>query len=338
MKEPLVSIVTPCYNAAPYLPRYLDSILNQTYPNLELILVDDGSTDDTKCVIDRYAAEFDRRGIRVHLLHQRNSGLGAAVSRGIKYVTGAYLVWPDPDDFLMRESIEKRVHLLEMHPEYGWARSNAYVFDEDDLRSPVRLLERNSSRLSKPWLFDDIVALQFMFCCGCYMLRVSALDDVNPARDLYPDAAGQNIQMLLPIAYKYPCIAIDEPLYGYVIRANSLSRASRDNPLDAQLARDEGVERIMIETLRRIDGAPPSAAERHLAVMRFQRFRAAWLYGDRTAMDKFLAEIEARGESTVTTWLMNHNRPSAPLNFIIRAIDLARRWRTTIGRARAADV
>ena len=58
MDNPLVSIVTPCYNGAPYLPRFFDSILNQTYKHLEVIFVDDGSQDDTKKVVDQYSSKF----------------------------------------------------------------------------------------------------------------------------------------------------------------------------------------------------------------------------------------------------------------------------------------
>ena len=74
MKQPLVSIITPCYNGEPYLDQYFDSILKQTYQHLELIFVDDGSTDRTSEIAENYREKLEDRGIRYILLKQENRG------------------------------------------------------------------------------------------------------------------------------------------------------------------------------------------------------------------------------------------------------------------------
>ena len=84
MKKSLVSIVTPCYNGELYLDRFFQSVLNQTYPALELVFVNDGSTDGTEAVVDRYRPLFQKRGIRFIYEYQENQGQAAALNRGLK--------------------------------------------------------------------------------------------------------------------------------------------------------------------------------------------------------------------------------------------------------------
>ena len=107
MQDELVSIITPCYNVANTLIYYLQSILNQTYKNIEVIAVDDGSTDDTADILKEYVFIFAKYQMKLEYIYQKNAGLGAAINTGLKYVNGEYLCWADPDDFYMSDSIAK---------------------------------------------------------------------------------------------------------------------------------------------------------------------------------------------------------------------------------------
>lgn len=82
-KPPLISVVVPIYNVERYLEECVESILAQTYPNIELVLVDDGSTDNCPAICDRYAAACDR----VKCVHRENGGLSAARNTGVKVVS-----------------------------------------------------------------------------------------------------------------------------------------------------------------------------------------------------------------------------------------------------------
>lgn len=108
----LVSIVIPVFNGGYYLQRMLDSILNQTYPQIEMILVDDGSTDDTVQTAQRYQQRFAERGFGYRIIQSAHKNASAAINQGLPYVTGEYLIWPDSDDILEPESVEKRVEFL----------------------------------------------------------------------------------------------------------------------------------------------------------------------------------------------------------------------------------
>ena len=91
-----ISVIVPVYNVAGYLPQCVDSILSQDYGNLEVILIDDGSTDGSGEICDRYAA-LDSR---VRVIHQKNGGAAAAKNAGLRLATGEYLAFADSDDYL----------------------------------------------------------------------------------------------------------------------------------------------------------------------------------------------------------------------------------------------
>ena len=106
---PLVSVVIPCYNHGAFLAEAIESIQAQTYPHIEILVVDDGSTDNTKEV----ACGFEK----VRYIHQPNAGLSAARNTGIKASTGAYILFSDADDWLMPNAVETNMVLLQQRPD-----------------------------------------------------------------------------------------------------------------------------------------------------------------------------------------------------------------------------
>ena len=109
MNNQLISVVIPVYNPGKHLYRCLDSIVDQTYKNLQIILVDDGSTDGSSEVCDKYA-EADSRIICVH---QPNSGVSSARNKGLELATGEYLHFPDSDDYLAPDTYERLIDEIE---------------------------------------------------------------------------------------------------------------------------------------------------------------------------------------------------------------------------------
>lgn len=100
--KPLVSVIVPCYKVEQYLPNCIDSVVNQTYGNWELILVDDGSPDKCGGICDRYAAGDNR----IKVLHKHNGGLSSARNAGMKVMTGNYVTFLDSDDFLHTDALK----------------------------------------------------------------------------------------------------------------------------------------------------------------------------------------------------------------------------------------
>ena len=98
----LVSIIVPVYNVEKYLERCLDSLINQTLKDIEIILVDDGSTDDSGNICDKYA----KKDKRIKVIHKENGGLSDARNIGLSIANGRYLQFVDSDDFIHKQMIE----------------------------------------------------------------------------------------------------------------------------------------------------------------------------------------------------------------------------------------
>src|SRR5215210_5416608 len=111
-EEGKVSVVIPCYNQAHFLPEAIQSVLSQSYQNFEVLVIDDGSKDDTPEV----ASDFSAKDPRVRLIKQENRGLAGARNRGLAESRGEYVVFMDSDDRLVGEALEVGVRELASHP------------------------------------------------------------------------------------------------------------------------------------------------------------------------------------------------------------------------------
>ena len=235
--QPLVSIITPCYNGEHCLFRLLDSILAQSYGPIEFILVNDGSTDGTQALAESYISKFKEAGIGYTIVCQENKGLAGAINAGLKRFTGDYL--------------EDRVRVLEEHTEYAVVSSDAFIRDSESLDTYKTLISSNRQYLDDPNQFMHHLNGDSIFCSGCHMVRTSAFLEVHPNRMIYAARRGQNWQMLLPLYYKYKWVFIDNPLYNYIVFPNSMSRD--EQTLDALLFRYDEHETILNETLNQIE-------------------------------------------------------------------------------------
>lgn len=215
-----VSIVTTVLNGEGYLSRMLDSVLEQSYKDLEMILVDGGSTDKTVKLAEDYREKFRKEGIEYHVVrgHGNNS---AGLNQGFPFVRGEFLVWPDGDDVLEKESIEKRVEFLQTHSQYQCVRSLGYYVREgtEERARPDEAI----GDLENESLFFPILYGETYVCCGCYMFRSERFFDIYPERKIPESGVGQNLQMLLPFTYRYPCPTIKEELYRVYVRPGSMS-------------------------------------------------------------------------------------------------------------------
>jgi glycosyltransferase involved in cell wall biosynthesis len=137
-----ISVVMSVYNGMDYLKESVESILNQSYKNLEFIIINDGSTDQTKEVLDRFA-KVDKR---VRVFHQKNIGLTKSLNLGISRAKGSYIARQDADDVSLPQRLEKQLHFLQENPKYFLVATSYREIDENsrDLGIPkVPLLEND---------------------------------------------------------------------------------------------------------------------------------------------------------------------------------------------------
>ncbi len=139
---PRISVVIPCYNVAPLVEQSIRSALNQSHPPAEIILVDDGSKDDTPAVIQRFIDAHDQRlPTRIVLIRQKNAGVSRARNVGIVKAGGDFIAFLDGDDLFMPSKLEKQLALLEAHPEACGVFCGLFQFmdDLDDMeRAPIQ--------------------------------------------------------------------------------------------------------------------------------------------------------------------------------------------------------
>lgn len=305
-----VTIIVPCYNVAETLPRFLDSVLKQTYCNIQLIAVDDGSTDNTAEILKKYRKKFLQENMDFLYIYQENQGLGGAINTGLKHIEGAYLCWADPDDFYMETSVEERLKILEEHKEYDIVSSDAYYYNSDDLTTPIQKATDGLIHKCEPDQFEYLLLEKSHFCPGCHMLRMSAFDKVNPKHEIYPARRGQNWQLLLPMYYHYKRYFLDKPLYGYVIYSNSMSRG--DNNEEKVLERIDEHEKILEETLKNIE-MNPDIQKKYLNIVKVRytekRFYAAIDFRDKRTLKEMyikLKQLSALSRNTHTLYLRNN--------------------------------
>ena len=231
----MVSLIVPCYNAERFIDRCIDSILAQTDNDIELILVNDGSTDNSDKIIKSRMNEIESFVKKFIYVVQENQGVGAACGNAFRLATGQYLSLMDADDYIMPDSIRCRREWLDSHPDFGIVRTNGYYVSEDSFDICNGLLEVNEEMKTKEYIFDDIFDGATFLWPGTYMIRMSVLDDLYPGRKIYPSRSGQNLQFLLMAAYKSKAGFIDIPLMKYVIRKESLSHFSSGDVMKKEM-------------------------------------------------------------------------------------------------------
>ncbi len=273
--HPLVSIIIPCYNGEKLIERMLDSVIAQTYRPIELIIVNDGSTDNSDSVIQYYHEKFQKADITCKYITQENQGLGGAINTGLKHFSGEYLCWADIDDYYDENSILHRLEFLEDHSEYAVVTSNAYILDSNNLNDKKKTIASGVSDNENEYQFWNLLRGDSIFCSGSHMIRTRDFLDVNPSRSIYPARRGQNWQMLLPVYYKYKRYFLDEPLYNIIVYPNSMSR---DITFEQMLYRCEEHEGIIFNTLKNIDMTNEDCKKAEMLVKEMYARRRMYLY------------------------------------------------------------
>lgn len=241
-----VSIITPVYNGEEYIERYINSIIMQSYDNIELIIIDDGSTDKTKELIQK--SINIRKEVDMKYIYQKNGGQAVAIANGIKYVTGEFLVWADADDYYEKEAINSMVSFLNLHPEADVVRCNAIARDENNLEKILYYMKVPQKYQNKKDIFEDCIFVRGINCFpGVYMVRFEKYKENNPNLFIYQSREGQNWQLLLPSLYKHKCYYLNKNVYNYVIRKSSHSHMQRD--LNTKLKREESINEILKNTI-----------------------------------------------------------------------------------------
>ncbi|WP_136513077.1 glycosyltransferase family 2 protein [Geomonas edaphica] len=169
MSAPVVSVVLPVYNGDRFLEESLQSILRQSFTDLELIVINDGSTDGTREILERYCD----RDPRLRVWHQENRGLSRSLNVGLELARGRYLARQDADDVSLPERIAKQVAFLDAHPDYCMVGTWSHIIEEQRHSLRFHRHPAENGPLKFNLLFDNF------FVHTSVMVRKSALDAVG---------------------------------------------------------------------------------------------------------------------------------------------------------------
>ncbi len=246
---PKISIITPVYNAAPHLRDTMASVRNQTFPDYEWILCDDGSTDESYHILQDQSKAF---GDHIRLLHQENAGVSSARNACLKVATGEYLMFLDADDRLEPDTLEILFHNMEKcHADvgiFGW-----YIHQSEGLFSYV--FEEKEKQASPEALYKMILRDPYL-CGGGYpwnkIWRRSSLVFPEFPQDLHHFEDKLWTLQCLDLLKDPRFIFVDQPLYHYYIYDTSLSHNMTEegflrlaeHTLDALEAMRSYIERV----------------------------------------------------------------------------------------------
>lgn len=216
-KEVAVSVVVPAYNVENYIEQCALSVLNQSYPCCELIIIDDGSTDGTPQILDKLADRNDC----IRVIHKENAGVSAARNTGIDMANGEYIVFVDGDDYLAPDFIEYMVGMAKKTGSEFCLSQNCFTH-KNECKTEMEELDVLNSADATALLLSPIVIV------GCWNKMFSRQllinEQIRFATDLF---YGEGLHFITTVAQRANCVAVGNQKVYYYRRNNALSATTK---------------------------------------------------------------------------------------------------------------
>lgn len=215
-KKPLISVLIPCFNSMPYLPEAIESIMNQNYQNLEILCINDGSTDETGEVLDKYASQ-DRR---IKVIHNKtNLKLITTLNKGVQLASGQYIARMDADDISLPTRLEKQLKYLEKHKHVDIVSTNKYMISEKN-----HILTKSLTRNTLP---ETSLFVSFLYRPIGHpeLLGKASVFKDNPFKKEKHTLHTEDYELWTRLLRKgYQMSNLKEPLYKFRVNQSSVSR------------------------------------------------------------------------------------------------------------------
>ena len=216
-KEVAVSVVVPAYNVENYIEQCALSVLNQSYPCCELIIIDDGSTDGTPQILDKLADRNDC----IRVIHKENAGVSAARNTGIDMANGEYIVFVDGDDYLAPDFIEYMVGMAKKTGSEFCLSQNCFTH-KNECKTEKEELDVLNPADATALLLSPIVIV------GCWNKMFSRQllinEQIRFATDLF---YGEGLHFITTVAQRANCVAVGNQKVYYYRRNNALSATTK---------------------------------------------------------------------------------------------------------------
>lgn len=236
--EKLVSIVLPCYNVAKYLDKNINSLLNQTYKNLQLIFVNDGSKDDTLTILNKYASLDER----IIVVDKPNGGVSTARNAGLERAEGEYITFCDPDDYVSPIYIQTQVETLEKYDADVCVCKYKRVKEDSDLKFRKTSLENIKEFNTEQAVAQLMSGVLFDVCCWNKIFKAEFVKNLRFNEDIY---YAEDVHFCY-FAFKNIKKLVYNPtiLYAYVMRKGSLVKSKFN---ERKLSGLEGIRQICVD-------------------------------------------------------------------------------------------
>ncbi len=228
-KNPIISVVMPVYNGKKYLRDSIESILNQTYADFEFIIINDGSTDDSLQIIEKYAREDGR----IKVVTRENRGLVYSLNEGIGLAVGDYIARMDADDIAFPERFSEQINYFQNHPEVHFLGTNVEFLAESQGRD-INICQRmfNSEFETEKPLKN--LFLNKIICHPTLMMRKEAIISLHGYSSQYPTSEDYDL-FYRAIRRGYKIDKLNKTLLSY--RIHSSSKAFQEN-IDQSASRE----------------------------------------------------------------------------------------------------
>lgn len=221
-ENPLVSVLIANYNYAHYIGEAIESVLNQTYANFEIVVCDDGSTDDSVQVIHSYI-QFDSR---IHLITKENGGVASALNAAFAVSKGDIICLLDADDIFETEKLAQIVQAYKKNPDVGFVTHRVLrINDQGNVQGVLPLLHRIPSGWYGPELLRNGGILPDLPPCSGLSLRRNVAIKIFPINESFTRNADGVVHKLAPLATRI--LGLDSPLARYRLHNANLTNASR---------------------------------------------------------------------------------------------------------------
>mgnify|MGYP005841289527 CR=1 FL=1 len=261
----LVSIIIPCYNQGQFLAEAIQSALDQDYHDKEIIVVNDGSTDNTKEVAKGFLHA-------ITYMEQANKGVSSARNEAMKVSSGAYLTFLDGDDILLPRSITKRAEYLDIHPDTGMVCSEAITFDES---GPLGFKSELHGKPENPRNFRW-ETVDYNATISSAMIRRSCFDRIGMFEESI--RTSEDWLLFVKLSLFFNMAYIGEPLIKYRLHRNNISKV---------IGLDNVGHRIAISQLTNapyFNNYPP----RFRAQLLVLRFASTWRFETKSSAFRYL--------------------------------------------------
>lgn len=268
-----VSIVIPCYNGERLMHNSLDSILRQTYRNIQVLLINDGSTDATEEIAKQYMTKFGEAGMEFLYFKKENGGAASAVNVGLRHFTGDYLLWFDSDDILLPEAVEEYVTFLRDNPCFDYCMGEGATVQEENTEELIATIKRvpPENETKDDMLCDLIMGVNTVYGPGTVCARKQLINRAIPKAGICESREGQNWQLLIPITYYGSRGYIHKTMFKCVEHGDSHSRRRRGP--DAMIDREMEFIRLCTATIDQISEMPAEDRAKYRDAIKIMHFR-----------------------------------------------------------------